>query len=134
MLLIPSRASSPRMMAAPDLRLPDSEWRARLSAREYEVLRREGTEPAWSHEFNALEEEGVFTCAACATPLFRSQEKFDSGSGWPSFWAPAGDDAVITSVDFKLGLPRTEVRCAACDGHLGTSSPTARARRGGGTA
>ena len=93
--------------------------RARLPEDAYRVLREEGTEPPWSSPLNKIDGPGVFVCAACDTMLFRSDEKFESGSGWPSFWAPASDAAVSKRVDFRAIVPRTEIRCAGCDGHLG---------------
>lgn len=97
----------------------DNEWRAVLSEESYNVLRRAGTERPWSSAFNDLDDEGLYVCAGCGVPLFTSSAKFDSGSGWPSFWAPATADSVTLSTDFKAILPRTEVRCASCSGHLG---------------
>lgn len=104
----------------PDFRaLTEAEWRERLTDKEYQVLRKEGTEPAWTSPLNDVKEPGVFTCAGCGSPLFRTTEKFESGSGWPSFWAPTADAALELRTDYKLLLPRTEVLCAACGGHLG---------------
>ena len=97
----------------------EAEWREMLSPEAYDVLRNAGTERPWSSPLNDLKEPGVLVCTGCGSPLFRVDEKFDSGSGWPSFWAPAGDDAVETKADFKLVVPRTEVLCKTCGGHLG---------------
>ncbi|MCU0729759.1 MAG: peptide-methionine (R)-S-oxide reductase MsrB [Sphingopyxis sp.] len=99
-------------------RLNDAEWRRRLSPMQYYVLRQEGTERPYSHAFNAEHRAGRYACAGCALPLFSSITKFDSGTGWPSFYAPL-PRAVGTSTDLRLGLPRTEVHCARCGGHLG---------------
>ena len=110
-------------LAAPDdndyASRTDSEWRQVLSPAEFDVLRNAGTERPWTSPLNELEVPGVLVCAACNSPLFRMEQKFESGSGWPSFWAPAGDGAVKTQTDFKLLVPRTEVLCPTCGGHLG---------------
>ncbi|EGB10070.1 hypothetical protein AURANDRAFT_16484, partial [Aureococcus anophagefferens] len=97
----------------------DEEWRATLSEDAYYVLREEGTEPPRSSPLNDVTDPGTFLCKACGEPLFTTATKFDSGTGWPSFFDPVDGDAVELRADFKLVLPRTEVRCAACDGHLG---------------
>lgn len=99
--------------------LSDDEWRARLSREEYRVLRKEGTEPPFSSPLNKEKRDGVYVCTACGHPLFLSQHKYESGTGWPSFWQPANEQAIGTSRDFKLFLPRTEIHCANCGGHLG---------------
>jgi methionine-R-sulfoxide reductase len=85
----------------------------------YAVLREEATEPKFSSELNDVKDRGVFLCAGCAQPLFTSDAKFDSGTGWPSFWAPADPSATLTRTDFKAILPRQETVCARCNGHLG---------------
>jgi len=97
----------------------DEEWRRELTPEQYHVLREKGTERPWSGEYNDVKEEGVFRCAACGAELFRSDEKFESGSGWPSFYAPADEEAVETEEDRSLFMRRTEVVCAACNSHLG---------------
>jgi peptide-methionine (R)-S-oxide reductase len=97
----------------------DEEWRRELTPEQYHVLREKGTERPWSGEYNDVKEKGVFRCAACEAELFRSDEKFESGSGWPSFYAPADEEAVQTEEDRSLFMRRTEVVCAACDSHLG---------------
>lgn len=97
----------------------EEEWKRVLGPFEYRVLREEGTEPAWSSELNDVKKDGVFLCAGCAQPLFTSTSKFDSGSGWPSFWAPVENSSVITRTDYKLLIPRTETVCGRCGGHLG---------------
>jgi peptide-methionine (R)-S-oxide reductase len=101
----------------------DEEWRAELDADRYAVLRRGATEPPWSGELNLVHEKGVFRCGACGAELFRSDAKFDSGSGWPSFFEPAAEDAVELEEDLSHGMRRIEVRCAACDSHLGHVFP-----------
>jgi len=97
----------------------DEEWRRELTPEQYHVLREKGTERPWSGEYNDVKEKGVFRCAACEAELFRSDEKFESGSGWPSFYAPADEEAVETEEDRSLFMRRTEVMCAACNSHLG---------------
>lgn len=96
----------------------DDAWRDSLSGDAYRVLRREGTEPSFSHPLNDEKREGLFVCAGCGNPLFSSAMKFDSGTGWPSFFT-AIPGALDTKRDFKLLMPRTEYHCAACGGHQG---------------
>lgn len=107
--------------SAPPDQLPttDAEWKRVLEPMAYAVLREEATEPKWSSELNDVKDAGVFLCAGCAQPLFTSDTKFESGSGWPSFYAPASAGAIKTSVDFKAILPREETLCSRCGGHLG---------------
>ena len=97
----------------------DEEWRRELTPEQYHILREKGTERPWSGEYNDVKEKGSFRCAACGAELFRSDEKFESGSGWPSFYAPADEEAVATQEDRSLFMRRTEVMCAACNSHLG---------------
>lgn len=97
----------------------DEEWQRELTPEQYKVLRCHGTERAGSSRLNDEHRPGVFYCAGCGAPLFSSDAKFDSGTGWPSFWAPLAPDAVGTSEDRQLFLPRTEVHCERCGGHLG---------------
>jgi peptide-methionine (R)-S-oxide reductase len=96
----------------------DDEWRAELTPAQYRVLREHGTEPAWSHPLNQEHRDGNFYCAACGALLFTSDAKYDSGSGWPSYYT-AVEGAVESSVDRSHGMVRTEMRCARCGGHLG---------------
>jgi len=98
--------------------LSDAEWRKRLSPLAYNVLRRQATEHPFTSPLNKEHRAGIFACAGCGQKLFSSKTKFDSGTGWPSFYAPL-PKAVGTSRDFALGYPRTEVHCARCGGHLG---------------
>ncbi len=103
--------------------LSDREWRARLTPEQYDVLRGHGTEPPGSGCFLGTKDPGTYVCAGCGHPLFRSGQKFESGTGWPSFTEPVGPDAVATVEDRSHGMRRTEVRCARCDGHLGHVFP-----------
>jgi peptide-methionine (R)-S-oxide reductase len=97
----------------------DEAWREVLDEDEYHILREEGTERAGTSDLLKVTEDGVFRCAGCQSELFQSDEKFESGTGWPSFWAPADTDAVETRVDRSHGRVRTEVICSTCEGHLG---------------
>ena len=97
----------------------DAEWKAQLTPEQYNVLRQKGTEYAGTSPYTDLHDKGTFECAGCGLPLFSSEQKFDSGTGWPSFWAPIKPENVTEIVDRSLGMTRTEVECAQCDGHLG---------------
>jgi peptide-methionine (R)-S-oxide reductase len=102
-----------------EVELSEKEWRERLTPEQYAVLRRQATERAFTGAYHDTKEPGVYRCAGCGAELFRSEAKYDSGSGWPSFFEPAGLDAVETRLDMSHGMVRTEVVCAACGGHLG---------------
>jgi peptide-methionine (R)-S-oxide reductase len=97
----------------------DAQWRKILSPEQYRVLRQKGTEAAFTGQYTDLTQPGTYTCAACAAPLFRSDHKFHSGCGWPSFYTALAGDRVKLQVDRSYGMVRTEVLCARCDSHLG---------------
>lgn len=101
------------------INLSEEEWKAKLTPEQYEVLRRKGTERAFTGKLLNNKENGVYECAGCGNPLFKSNTKFDSGSGWPSFFEPYADSSVELKMDKTFGMVRTEVLCAQCGGHLG---------------
>jgi len=101
----------------------EAEWKAELGAEQYRILREKGTERAFSGEYWDTKEEGVYRCRGCGTPLFSSEAKYDSGTGWPSFVEPCSVESVDTEMDRSLGMRRTEVLCASCGGHLGHVFP-----------
>ena len=108
----------------------EAEWRRELTPEQYRVLREKGTERPFSGEYDHTFEEGVYRCAGCGAELFRSDEKYDSGCGWPAFWAPASEDALELEEDRSLFMRRTEVLCSSCEGHLGHVFPDGPARSG----
>jgi peptide-methionine (R)-S-oxide reductase len=116
--LAPGRAEAASRAGDPAWDLSDAEWKKRLSPAAYEVLRKEGTERPLSSPLNKEKRPGTFECAGCRLPLFSSRAKYESGTGWPSFWEPL-PGAVVTKVDFKLIVPRTEYHCRRCGGHQG---------------
>ena len=116
--LLAPRPAHAASAADPRWQLSDAEWKQRLSPAAYNVLRREGTERPFSSALNMEKRSGTFVCAGCALPLFSSAAKYDSGTGWPSFYAPLAG-ALGTKIDFKLIVPRTEYHCKRCGGHQG---------------
>ncbi len=101
----------------------DEEWRAQLTPEQYYITRKKGTEPAFSGALYRNHDDGIYRCIACDAPLFRSDEKFESGSGWPSFWEPVSANAVENHDDNSYGMRRIEVTCARCGAHLGHVFP-----------
>ena len=106
-------------MSEEKISMSNEEWKNKLSSEEYRVLREHGTERAFTGEFYDHHEHGVYLCAACKSPLFSSETKFESGTGWPSYYAPLNEKSVEETKDASLGMVRTEVHCARCGGHLG---------------
>ena len=109
----------PVVGATPKVVRSEEEWRAQLNPAEYAVLRQAGTERPWVGEYTETKTEGIYECRACGAELFRSDTKFDSHCGWPSFFSPLAGDSVILREDRALGMTRVEVLCAACHSHLG---------------
>jgi peptide-methionine (R)-S-oxide reductase len=101
----------------------DAEWKAQLTPEQYNVTRKKGTERAFTGEYHNSKEPGTYTCVCCGNPLFTSDTKFDSGTGWPSFWQPMSPDAVSSEDDSSFFMRRTEVLCSRCDAHLGHVFP-----------
>lgn len=116
--LIPRRAPAAGTGEVFEIHYTDAEWRTRLTPQQYAVLRQKGTERPGTSPLNNEKRPGIYACAGCALPLFSSRTKFDSGTGWPSFWQPL-DQAVGTHQDHSYGMVRTEVHCRRCGGHLG---------------
>ncbi len=113
------------MPAIPSDRLPktDAEWRERLTSTQFEVARKAGTERAFTGEYWDCHDDGTYVCVCCDAPLFSSETKFESGTGWPSFYEPVAGDAVEEDVDKSHGMVRTEARCRNCGAHLGHVFP-----------
>lgn len=105
------------------LNLTDDEWRNRLDAERYHILRESGTEPAFTGKYESNKADGIYLCAGCGSELFDAQKKYDSGSGWPSFTAPVTSEIIDEHVDVSHGMRRVEVLCARCGGHLGHVFP-----------
>ena len=101
------------------IRKTDDQWRQQLTADQYAVCRQHGTERPFSGEYNALKSDGIYHCICCGESLFDSTHKFDSGSGWPSFWEPIDNENIDEHRDASHGMVRVEVRCATCEAHLG---------------
>ena len=106
-----------------ELPTSDAEWKEKLGPERFRILRQAGTEPAWTGDLNGNKAAGEYRCGGCGAPLFSSESKYDSASGWPSFTAPADPGAVAEIDDVSHGMRRTEVRCARCEGHLGHVFP-----------
>lgn len=98
---------------------PDEEWQRQLTPEQYEVCRNKGTERAFTGKYYACHDEGIYRCACCGTELFSSETKFESGTGWPSFWAPITAENIHTEIDQSYGMRRVEVQCKSCGAHLG---------------
>jgi peptide-methionine (R)-S-oxide reductase len=105
--------------AEPIVKKTEGEWRSILTPQQFHVLREKGTERAFSGEYATTKDKGVYRCAGCGNPLFDSEAKFESGTGWPSFWAPLTPESIEAEKDHSLFMTRTEVRCRRCGGHLG---------------
>jgi peptide-methionine (R)-S-oxide reductase len=101
----------------------EAEWRHQLSSEEFLVTRQKGTERAFTGQYWDCHEQGLYRCVCCGNPLFSSEAKYESGTGWPSFWAPVADGSVSTESDSSHGMTRTEVVCSKCDAHLGHVFP-----------
>jgi peptide-methionine (R)-S-oxide reductase len=101
------------------IKKPEEEWQKELTPEQYQVMRKAGTEPAFTGKYYKTKDPGTYTCAACGQPLFSSETKFESGTGWPSFWQPIAKENVRVGADTSYGMQRTEVTCARCDAHLG---------------
>ncbi|MFQ5881044.1 MAG: peptide-methionine (R)-S-oxide reductase MsrB [Candidatus Methylomirabilales bacterium] len=97
----------------------EEQWRQQLTPEQFAVCRKKGTERPFSGKYHNCKEEGIYRCVCCGSDLFSSQTKFDSGTGWPSFWAPIAPEQIRTEPDYSLGMPRVEVLCNTCDAHLG---------------
>jgi peptide-methionine (R)-S-oxide reductase len=117
----PAAQKGPKMNTTHPTRLTktDAEWKATLTPEQYRILRQKGTERPFANEYNDNHAKGTYVCAACGQPLFNSEAKFESGTGWPSFWQPIEKSAVDEETDRALGMKRTEVLCSRCGGHLG---------------
>lgn len=115
--------AKPSAKRADSMQKSDAEWRQKLTPEQYRITREHGTERAFTHAYNNEKREGLFACVCCGEPLFASDAKYDSGSGWPSFYKPAATVALTEKDDRSLFMQRTEVLCARCDAHLGHVFP-----------
>ena len=97
----------------------EEEWKEELNPEQYYVLREKGTEPPFTGKYYKNNRKGIYSCAGCGQELFSSETKFESGTGWPSFWAPISEDRIETKTDYSFSMERTEVMCSRCGGHLG---------------
>ncbi|HUU75868.1 MAG TPA: peptide-methionine (R)-S-oxide reductase MsrB [Methanoregulaceae archaeon] len=113
------RAKDQKLELVEKINLSDREWQEILTPQQFSVARKSGTERAFTDKYHDFHEEGIYRCVCCGTDLFSSQNKFDSGTGWPSFWAPVDAHNIRTEIDKSLGMERREVLCARCDAHLG---------------
>jgi len=113
----------PEETKTPAVKKTEAEWRELLSPEQFHVMREKGTEPPFSGKLNKMVDDGIYRCAACNAELFTSDKKFDSGSGWPSFWLPVSADAITAIEDTAHGMRRVEVTCANCGAHLGHVFP-----------
>jgi len=114
----PQKAQAARYMNEKVIKT-DAQWRAQLTPEQYRITRQKGTEQAFTGKYWNAKQEGVYACVCCGQELFRSQAKFDSGTGWPSFWEPIQPKSVATAPDDSLGTARTEILCSRCEAHLG---------------
>jgi peptide-methionine (R)-S-oxide reductase len=114
-----SMTNDERLTTKDRVQKSDEEWRKQLSPEQYQVTRQSGTEPAFTGKYYKSKETGIYHCVCCDQPLFTSDAKYDSGSGWPSFWQPIDANSVVEITDSSHGMVRTELRCAKCDAHLG---------------
>lgn len=119
LVVLTACGSSPAEAKNYPVSMSEAEWRKKLTKEEFRILREAGTERPYSSPLNDEKRAGTFVCAGCGNRLYSSKTKYDSKTGWPSFWAPIDKGAVGTSTDYKIGVPRTEVHCADCGGHLG---------------
>jgi peptide-methionine (R)-S-oxide reductase len=122
-VLFPDNGKQRETVVVNKIEKTDAEWQRELSPDEFAVARKKGTERAFTGRYWNNHEPGMYKCVCCGTPLFRSDEKFDSGTGWPSFWAPAAQENVATETDNTMFMQRTEALCSKCDAHLGHVFP-----------
>ncbi len=106
-------------MVSHEIHKSEEDWRQKLTPEQYRITRQKGTEPAFTGKYYNSKEKGIYTCACCGNPLFSSESKYDSGSGWPSFWQPMNEVDIATETDSNYGMVRTEIMCQHCGAHLG---------------